>query len=186
MVASSGRTSMGSSAGTICGTPCSTHSRTVAGSRSSRDRRRPIRMRTSRAGSAPRSTRHDCWLPSGSDRMAELELVLGGTRSGKSRFALARASALGGDRVTFVATARAGDEELDARIADHRRARPAAWRTVEVDGDLAAAVASADPAHVVLLDSLTLWLSADRKSTRLNSSHGSISYAVFCLKKKKK
>src|SRR2546422_4721579 len=28
--------------------------------------------------------------------------------------------------------------------------------------------------------------SADRKSTRLNSSHGYISYAVFCLKKKKK
>src|SRR4051794_41544223 len=27
---------------------------------------------------------------------------------------------------------------------------------------------------------------ADRKSTRLNSSHPSISYAVFCLKKKKK
>src|SRR5690242_21619936 len=27
---------------------------------------------------------------------------------------------------------------------------------------------------------------ADRKSTRLNSSHMSISYAVFCLKKKKK
>src|SRR2546429_1746697 len=28
-------------------------------------------------------------------------------------------------------------------------------------------------------------LSLDRKSTRLNSSHGYISYAVFCLKKKK-
>src|SRR5438309_8357865 len=28
--------------------------------------------------------------------------------------------------------------------------------------------------------------SGDRKSTRLNSSHSSISYAVFCLKKKKK
>src|SRR5438128_3743220 len=28
-------------------------------------------------------------------------------------------------------------------------------------------------------------LTVDRKSTRLNSSHGSISYAVFCLKKKK-
>src|SRR2546422_8144879 len=27
---------------------------------------------------------------------------------------------------------------------------------------------------------------SDRKSTRLNSSHGYISYAVFCLKKKKK
>src|SRR2546428_4391163 len=29
-------------------------------------------------------------------------------------------------------------------------------------------------------------LAADRKSTRLNSSHDQISYAVFCLKKKKK
>src|ERR1035437_10601391 len=28
--------------------------------------------------------------------------------------------------------------------------------------------------------------SSDRKSTRLNSSHANISYAVFCLKKKKK
>src|SRR2546422_3412618 len=31
-----------------------------------------------------------------------------------------------------------------------------------------------------------LVVSLDRKSTRLNSSHGYISYAVFCLKKKKK
>src|SRR5690606_41278843 len=34
--------------------------------------------------------------------------------------------------------------------------------------------------------SLTMTLTADRKSTRLNSSHVKISYAVFCLKKKKK
>src|SRR2546429_2257115 len=34
---------------------------------------------------------------------------------------------------------------------------------------------------------LACWVTAesDRKSTRLNSSHGYISYAVFCLKKKK-
>src|SRR5689334_24560243 len=31
-----------------------------------------------------------------------------------------------------------------------------------------------------------VFLIGDRKSTRLNSSHSSISYAVFCLKKKKK
>src|SRR5688572_31305985 len=31
-----------------------------------------------------------------------------------------------------------------------------------------------------------LYLVQDRKSTRLNSSHSQISYAVFCLKKKKK
>src|SRR2546430_17488443 len=34
------------------------------------------------------------------------------------------------------------------------------------------------------LDTLSCW--RDRKSTRLNSSHSQISYAVFCLKKKKK
>src|SRR2546422_11115318 len=32
---------------------------------------------------------------------------------------------------------------------------------------------------------LLIQLMVDRKSTRLNSSHGYISYAVFCLKKKK-
>src|SRR5687768_17948214 len=32
----------------------------------------------------------------------------------------------------------------------------------------------------------TAYAQVDRKSTRLNSSHGYISYAVFCLKKKKK
>src|SRR5699024_11366478 len=35
------------------------------------------------------------------------------------------------------------------------------------------------------MDFIVRWL-GDRKSTRLNSSHVSISYAVFCLKKKKK
>src|SRR2546430_8910035 len=34
--------------------------------------------------------------------------------------------------------------------------------------------------------SLALYEAGDRKSTRLNSSHSQISYAVFCLKKKKK
>src|SRR5205085_7351675 len=35
-------------------------------------------------------------------------------------------------------------------------------------------------------DGLGLVVAEDRKSTRLNSSHSQISYAVFCLKKKKK
>src|SRR3712207_7911093 len=38
---------------------------------------------------------------------------------------------------------------------------------------------------VVLGDSYISGEGADRKSTRLNSSHANISYAVFCLKKKK-
>src|SRR5207245_10427289 len=39
-----------------------------------------------------------------------------------------------------------------------------------------------DPA----IKAVVLTGAGDRKSTRLNSSHGSISYAVFCLKKKNK
>src|SRR5689334_24132703 len=38
----------------------------------------------------------------------------------------------------------------------------------------------------VVVPRATRGLALDRKSTRLNSSHSSISYAVFCLKKKKK
>src|SRR2546427_8569933 len=37
-----------------------------------------------------------------------------------------------------------------------------------------------------LQDTTKAGIKADRKSTRLNSSHSQISYAVFCLKKKKK
>src|SRR5438128_3217830 len=43
-----------------------------------------------------------------------------------------------------------------------------------------------DPDLVSELRARRVPLEVDRKSTRLNSSHGSISYAVFCLKKKKK
>src|SRR5690348_17997382 len=40
-------------------------------------------------------------------------------------------------------------------------------------------------AHPMLIEAYGV-AAVDRKSTRLNSSHPSISYAVFCLKKKKK
>src|SRR3712207_8910009 len=40
------------------------------------------------------------------------------------------------------------------------------------------AAGGGDPRHLLPIE--------DRKSTRLNSSHANISYAVFCLKKKKK
>lgn len=86
--------------------------------------------------------------------------VLGGARSGKSRYALEAARRLGAERVSFLATARSGDPELDARIAAHRRQRPAAWRTVEVELDLAAAVAAGPADHCLLIDSLSLWVAS--------------------------
>ncbi|HZP95542.1 MAG TPA: bifunctional adenosylcobinamide kinase/adenosylcobinamide-phosphate guanylyltransferase [Candidatus Limnocylindria bacterium] len=92
--------------------------------------------------------------------MSERVLVLGGASSGKSRFALDRARALGGERVTFIATARSGDPGMEERIAAHRAERPAAWPTLEGDADLAGAIAAARAGDVLLVDSLTLWVAA--------------------------
>ena len=90
--------------------------------------------------------------------MACTTLVLGGARSGKSRFALELHSAHA--RVTFVATARAADAEMVERIDRHRRERPCHWATVEEPYDLVprvrAACASGDP---VVVDCLGVWVS---------------------------
>jgi adenosylcobinamide kinase/adenosylcobinamide-phosphate guanylyltransferase len=86
-------------------------------------------------------------------------LILGGARSGKSRFAetLVVGAAPSG---TYIATAEAGDAEMAARIAEHRARRGAFWCTVEAPLDLAPAIlAHADPARPILVDCLTLWLS---------------------------
>lgn len=86
-------------------------------------------------------------------------LVLGGARSGKSAYAerLARES---GKEVVYVATSRAGDAEMAARIAHHRERRPAVWKTVEEELALAAALRTyCAPQRLVLVDCLTLWLS---------------------------
>lgn len=86
-------------------------------------------------------------------------LLLGGARSGKSRFAerLARDSGLA--RV-YLATATAGDDEMRARIAQHRAQRGDGWRTVEEPLALVEALArEASEGRVVLVDCLTLWLS---------------------------
>src|SRR3712207_8057027 len=54
-----------------------------------------------------------------------------------------------------------------------------------VDDILAGIVHEFDIGPTFLGIGLTLIAIPDRKSTRLNSSHANISYAVFCLKKKK-
>lgn len=88
-----------------------------------------------------------------------LLFVLGGARSGKSRYALRRAEALPGALV-FVATAQALDNEMDSRIARHREERGPRWRTIEEPVDLAAVVrAEARADRVLLIDCLTLWAS---------------------------
>ena len=84
-------------------------------------------------------------------------LVLGGARSGKSRYAQQRAEALAG-RHLFIATAEAWDDEMRDRVARHRADRSAIWETLETPLELAAAIeAQRGPGAVVLVDCLTLW-----------------------------
>lgn len=86
-------------------------------------------------------------------------LVLGGARSGKSSYAVARCEAFPAPRA-YLATAEPGDAEMAERIARHRAARAAAWYTVEEPLQVPAALqAQQGRCTVLLLDCLTLWLS---------------------------
>ena len=86
-------------------------------------------------------------------------LILGGARSGKSAMAQ-RLADEAGHRVTFVATAEPGDEEMRRRIEAHKAARPDWWRTVEepIDIDQAAAAAALE-SDAIVIDCLTVWVS---------------------------
>jgi adenosylcobinamide kinase / adenosylcobinamide-phosphate guanylyltransferase len=88
-----------------------------------------------------------------------LLLIIGGARSGKSRFALARAAEQGVP-VLFVATGVNTDEEMAARIARHREDRPEEWATIEVRYGLAPAIRCAWSGQpCVLLDDLSAMVS---------------------------
>ena len=85
-----------------------------------------------------------------------LTLIIGGVRSGKSRFAASLCSQ--GSKVTYIATARECDDEMRSRIARHRRERPTEWATIEEPRFLARAVQEAASSDFVLIDCLTVWL----------------------------
>lgn len=91
--------------------------------------------------------------------LPRLSVVLGGARSGKSRYAEALVT-----RVpppwTYIATAQAFDDEMRVRIAEHRTRRNEGWHTVEAPFDLANAIGNGgEQNNAILVDCLTLWLS---------------------------
>lgn len=90
-----------------------------------------------------------------------LTLILGGARSGKSRYAQSLCGH--SERVVYIATARAdevaADHEMRERVARHRADRPANWTTVEEPLDLPRAVREAPVEAVLLIDCVTLWVS---------------------------
>ena len=102
-----------------------------------------------------------------SSSIPRLTLVLGGARSGKSRYAEALIEAAGAPSALYVATAEALDAEMAERIRRHRARRAAArgvaWETVEAPLDLVGRLAdlACDCARgrPILVDCLTLWLS---------------------------
>jgi adenosylcobinamide kinase/adenosylcobinamide-phosphate guanylyltransferase len=90
------------------------------------------------------------------ERSGLLTLVIGGARSGKSRYAENLITALPPPWI-YIATAEACDAEMTERIAHHRARRDSRWTTIEAPRDLSTTLAA--QSMPVLIDCLTLWLS---------------------------
>jgi len=87
------------------------------------------------------------------------QLILGGARSGKSRYAETLADQYSKD-VLYLATSRALDDEMSARVEKHQLDRPSHWKTIEEPLDLNGVLKREGnvPGRVILVDCLTLWL----------------------------
>ena len=88
-----------------------------------------------------------------------LTLILGGARSGKTSYAQEQAHQIGGN-VLYVATAAAGDDEMQMRIEAHRTSRPAEWQTLEATLQVGETLISNQTRkQVVIVDCVTLLVS---------------------------
>jgi adenosylcobinamide kinase / adenosylcobinamide-phosphate guanylyltransferase len=91
--------------------------------------------------------------------LPRLTLVLGGARSGKSRYAESLIEGAAA-RALYLATAEARDAEMEERVRRHRARRGPRWTTLEEPLHLADRLATeARPDRPILVDCLTLWLS---------------------------
>ncbi|WP_334144984.1 precorrin-3B C(17)-methyltransferase [Rhabdothermincola sp.] len=95
--------------------------------------------------------------PAGAPVVGGRWLLTGGARAGKSAYA-EQLAARSQRPVTVVVTAQPVDEEMVARIAAHRAARPAGWVTIEEPLDPASAIGSVPDGDCVLLDCVTVWV----------------------------
>jgi len=92
--------------------------------------------------------------------VGHLLLVTGGTRSGKSRYAVERAS-MWGPRILYVATCQPADEEMWERVRQHQAERPTSWETVEPGAHVLQAIQEqGSQVDGILLDCLTLYVSS--------------------------
>ena len=92
--------------------------------------------------------------------MKEIVLIVGGCRSGKSRYALELATQAAGRNRIFIATCMPGDKEMEERVRRHKKERNQSWTTLEVPVLLPEAVDEhGRQGNVIVVDCLTLWLS---------------------------
>lgn len=106
-------------------------------------------------------------------------LVLGGARSGKSRYAEQIAEQFQGE-VVYIATATAGDSEMQLRIDEHKRQRPQSWTLIEEPLELAAVLQKNDSRErCILVDCLTLWLSNCLAEEAMNENTGQPSEKIL-------
>jgi adenosylcobinamide kinase/adenosylcobinamide-phosphate guanylyltransferase len=109
----------------------------------------------------------------------EVTLVLGGVRSGKSRYALQLAERA--EQVTFLATAELReDAEMQRKIERHRAERPQHWATIEEPLKLAAAIKSAANCDLLVIDCLTLFAGKLLEVSGDDSAAISESIAALC------
>jgi adenosylcobinamide kinase/adenosylcobinamide-phosphate guanylyltransferase len=110
--------------------------------------------------------------------------VIGGARSGKSRFAqrwVEDQCAAHEKQPVYLATGQAFDSEMEERIERHRQERGAGWTTIECPLDLPSTIlAEAHPSRILIVDCLTLWLSNMMLSERpLDAAMDALASALF-------
>jgi adenosylcobinamide kinase / adenosylcobinamide-phosphate guanylyltransferase len=108
--------------------------------------------------------------------------VTGGLRSGKSEYALRRASEHGPPPWLYVAAHIEGDDELKARLENHRRDHETTWKLIEAPDKMITAL---DPAMLegcgaAVIDRFTVWLSRRLAETE-KSNHGDLLGEVEAL-----
>ncbi len=108
-------------------------------------------------------------------------LILGGARSGKSHYAekLAQDS---GREVTYIATAKIGDEEIQERVNHHQKDRPTEWKTIEEPIALAKILKdNAQKDRVLLVDCLTMWITNLLSHDDQTKLHQEVEALIDCV-----
>lgn len=89
--------------------------------------------------------------------MNKIHLILGGARSGKSKYA--EELAANNKNKIYIATSESLDREMETRINAHKTRRGPDWQTIESPIEIAKIIKNSDHESTILIDCMTIWLS---------------------------